>query len=200
MSVEAILPETAIFKLEDIIPYENNPRRITDEAVEAVRESIDRYGYVQSIALRKATNEIVVGHTRFQALQKLGVKEVEVYLLDISEQKAKEYRLIDNRTNELSEWDNKSLVMELREWDERLVETYFPSLDLEIGQLKNMEVTQNQVDSAVEKAGRVKEAIIDPVTKVACPDCAHIFKVKTASLPGVTFADLDKLRDQLKSQ
>ena len=80
------LPEIATLKIDEIIPYENNPRRITPEAIEAVRASVERFGYVQPIALHKATREIVVGHTRFQALQKLGVKQVQVYLLDITEQ------------------------------------------------------------------------------------------------------------------
>jgi len=195
-----LLPETVTMKLTEIVPYANNPRRITEEAINAVKQSIEKFGYVQPIALRKATNEIVVGHTRYNALKRLGVEEVQVYLLDISEEKAKQYRLVDNRTNELSEWDHKSLVLELREWDAQLLETYFPNIDLEIGQLKSMEVTQNQVDQAVTKATNVREASIDPLTKVICPDCDHSFKVKAASLPGITFSDLDKLRAQAQEQ
>ena len=193
-----LLPETVTMKLTDIKPYTNNPRRITEEAINAVKQSIEKFGYVQPIALRKATNEIVVGHTRYAALGRLGVEEVEVYLLDISEEKAKQYRLVDNRTNELSEWDHKSLVLELREWDTQLLESYFPNIDLEIGQLKSMEVTQNQVDQAVTKATNVREASIDPLTKVVCLDCDHTFKVKAASLPGISFSDLDKLRAQVR--
>lgn len=195
-----LLPETVTMKLDDIVPYANNPRRITDEAIAAVKQSIEKFGYVQPIALRKATNEIVVGHTRFQALRQLGVGEIQVYLLDISEEKAKQYRLVDNRTNELSEWDHKSLVLELREWDKQLLEDYFPNVDLEIGQLKSMEVTQQDMDQAVTKAATVREVQLDPLTKVVCPDCDHTFKVKAASLPGITFSDLDKLRAQAKEQ
>ena len=195
-----LLPEAVTMKLTDIIPYSNNPRRITEEAIEAVKQSIEKFGYVQPIALRKATNEIVVGHTRYQALQRLGVKEIEVYLLDIGEEKAKQYRLVDNRTNELSEWDHKSLVMELREWDAKLLEDYFPNIDLEIGQLKDMGMSQREVDRAVDKVANIREVQMDPLTKVVCPDCDHTFKVKAASLPGVTFNDLDKLRTQAQEK
>lgn len=195
-----LLPETVTMKLADIKVYANNPRRITEEAINAVKQSIEKFGYVQPIALRKATNEIVVGHTRFSALTRLGVEEIEVYLLDISEEKAKQYRVIDNRLNELSEWDHKSLVLELREWDTQLLESYFPNIDLEIGQLKSMEVTQSQVDQAVTQATSIREASIDPLTKVVCPGCDHTFKVKAASLPGISFSDLDKLRTQVREQ
>lgn len=192
------LPEVVTLSIEEIIPYENNPRRIPEEAVLAVKESIERYGYVQPIGVQKSTKEIVVGHTRFQALQQLGVKKIQCYLLDIDDQKAREYRLVDNRTNELTEWDHKSLVLELREWETGLLETFFPNADLEIGQLKNMEVTQEEVDKANNDVTKVREPQLDPVTEVVCPSCTGTFKVKSASLPGITIGDLEELRAAMK--
>jgi hypothetical protein len=187
------LPEATMMAIEKIKPYENNPRRITAEAVQAVKQSIESYGYVQPIALHKATNEIVVGHTRYTALKELGVKEVQVYLLDITDEQARQYRLVDNRTNELSEWDHKSLVLELREWDEALLESYFPDVDLEVGMISDDEITQDEIDKASKNVATIKEAPITPVTKVTCPSCFHKFDVKSASLPGLSVADLDTL-------
>lgn len=192
------LPEVVTLPIAEIIPYENNPRRIPEEAVLAVKESIQRYGYVQPIALQKSTRQIVVGHTRFQALQQLGVAEIQCYLLDIDDAKAREYRLVDNRTNELTEWDHASLVLELREWESDLLESFFPNADLEIGQLKKMEVTQEQTEAAAESVTKVREPQLDPVTEVVCPGCSGTFKVKSASLPGITFSDLDELRARMK--
>src|SRR5690348_363088 len=102
------LPKTRTLKVADIKPYFRNPRRITEEAVNAVAESIQRYGYVQPITV-DSDNVIIVGHTRHRALQKLGVKQVQVYVSDLSEEKAKEYRLIDNRTSEMTTWDHEAL-------------------------------------------------------------------------------------------
>lgn len=192
------LPETITLPIEEIIPYENNPRRIPDEAVQAVKDSIQRYGYVQPIGVQKSTRQIVVGHTRYRALKELGAKEVEVYLFDIDDDKAREYRLVDNKSNELTEWDHKALVMELREWEAGLLDSYFPNVDLEIGQLKNMEVTQSDVDKAAQKATTVREPALDPLTVVECPGCHGEFKVKSASLPGITFGDLEELRAAMR--
>lgn len=192
------LPETLTMRLEDIKPYENNPRRITPEAVAAVKQSIERYGYVQPIAVHKGTNEIVVGHTRYAALKELGVEEIGVYVLDITEEKAREYRLIDNKTSELSEWDHNSLVMELREWDQQLLESYFPDVDLEIGQLRDMEVTQDDVDEAVKSVSKIREAPPQPLVEVVCPSCFHTFKVKAASLPGLSHSDIDVLTSRAR--
>jgi hypothetical protein len=185
------LPEAVAMKLADIHPYANNPRRITSEAVQAVKDSIERYGYVQPIALRKATLEVVVGHTRLRALQELGVEECQVYLLDITEQQAKEYRLVDNRTNEMSEWDHKSLVLELREWDAALLDAYFPDVSLEVGLITDALVTLDDTEKASDAVTSIKEARVDALVKVTCPSCFHAFQVKAASLPGLSQNDVD---------
>lgn len=198
MSTEAMLPEVVTLKLSEIKPYENNPRKITEEAIEAVRESIEKFGYVQPIALLKGTNEIVVGHTRYQALQRLGVEEIQVYLLDISEEKAREYRLVDNRTHELTEWDHSSLVMELREWETGLLERYFPDVDLEIGLISNHEITADDMKRAKEEIEHVKDAPTVALVDVECPGCEHVFRVKAASLPGISYADLEELNARVR--
>jgi len=195
---EANLPEIVTLKLTEIKPYKNNPRKITEEAIEAVRDSIEKYGYVQPIALRKATREIVVGHTRYQALQRLKVKEVQVYLLDISEEKAREYRLVDNRTHELTDWDHTSLVMELREWESSLLERFFPDVDLEIGLIHSQLITADDVARASEEIKKIRDAPIVSLVDVICPGCEHTFRVKAASLPGISYADLEELNARVR--
>jgi hypothetical protein len=187
MAVE--LPTTVTLPLSEIKPYENNPRTISPEAVDAVKTSIENYGYVQPIVVDK-DHVVIVGHTRLQALQALGVTEAPVYIFQGTEEQAREYRLIDNRTGELSQWDHKALILELREFEEPLLAAFFPDVDLEIGQLKDMDVTQEDVDKATEKVMSVKSATIAPLVTVECPSCFHNFKVKAASLPGLTAQDL----------
>jgi len=187
MAVE--LPTTVVLPLDEIKPYENNPRNITPEAVEAVKTSIENYGYVQPIVVDR-DYVVIVGHTRLQALKALGVTEAPVYVFKGSDEKAREYRLIDNRTGELSQWDHKALVLELREFEEPLLNQFFPDVDLEIGQLRDMEVTNEDVEKATQQVTTVKPATIAPLVEVECPSCFHSFKVKAASLPGLTAQDL----------
>jgi len=187
MAVE--LPTTVVLPLDEIKPYENNPRNITPEAVEAVKTSIENYGYVQPIVVDREY-VVIVGHTRLQTLKALGVTEAPVYVFKGSDEKAREYRLIDNRTGELSQWDHKALVLELREFEEPLLNQFFPDVDLEIGQLRDMEVTNEDVEKATQQVTTVKPATIAPLVEVECPSCFHSFKVKAASLPGLTAQDL----------
>ncbi len=52
-------------KIEDIIPYKNNPRN-NDKAVEIVEKSIKEFGFQNPVILDK-NNEIIAGHTRIRA-------------------------------------------------------------------------------------------------------------------------------------
>lgn len=98
--------------LDQIIPYENNPRN-NENAVEAVANSIKEFGFNQPIAVDK-NGIIVVGHTRYKAAEKLGIKEVPVVVLDdLTDEQIKAYRIADNSTNELAEWDFEKLGLEL---------------------------------------------------------------------------------------
>lgn len=93
-------------------PYDRNPRR-NDAAVDAVANSITEFGFKNPIIVDKDL-VIIAGHTRLKAAKKLGLKEVPVVIAsDLSEEQAKAFRLADNKTAELAEWDDDLLQEEL---------------------------------------------------------------------------------------
>jgi DNA modification methylase len=99
-------------KLADIRPYANNPR-LNDEAVDAVAASIQEFGFRQPIVI-DAEGVIIVGHTRWKAAQKLGLDEVPVHVAtDLSSAQLKAYRIADNQSATIAEWDFKLLPLEL---------------------------------------------------------------------------------------
>ena len=87
--------------LDAVTPYAGNPRRISAAAVAAVAESIRRYGFRQPIVV-DAEGMVIVGHTRLQAAQKLGLDSVPVHVADLTPAQAAAYRLGDNRTGEVA--------------------------------------------------------------------------------------------------
>jgi DNA modification methylase len=97
--------------VDSIKPYPRNPRR-NEGAVTAVANSITAYGFRQPIVVDKA-GVIVVGHTRWKAAQQLGMTQVPVHVADLTPEQAKAYRLADNKTNEIAEWDEELLAGEL---------------------------------------------------------------------------------------
>jgi ParB-like chromosome segregation protein Spo0J len=69
----------------EIIPYSNNPRK-NDKAVDFVAKSIKEYGFKNPIILDKE-NQIIAGHTRLKAAEKLGLKELD-FDLELTGKKA----------------------------------------------------------------------------------------------------------------
>lgn len=98
----------------DVRPYENNPRKIPQKAVDAVAASIREFGFKQPIVVDR-DGVIIAGHTRLLASQKLGLEKVPVIVAsDLTEELANAYRLADNRTGEIAMWDRPVLDDELR--------------------------------------------------------------------------------------
>ena len=98
--------------LAQIKPYERNPRK-NDGAVDAVAESICQCGYVAPIIVDE-NGVILAGHTRYKALQKLGHATARVCVADgLREEQKRKYRILDNKTGEIAEWDNDLLSIEL---------------------------------------------------------------------------------------
>lgn len=106
-------------------PYPGNPR-INDAAVDAIAESIRQCGYRAKIIVNEDM-VVLAGHTRLKAIKRLGWPEVEVQVeRGLTEEQARKYRLLDNKTAELAEWDFDKLREELEGLD-------FGDLDLEWG-------------------------------------------------------------------
>ncbi|MFO8012589.1 MAG: DNA modification methylase [Phycisphaerae bacterium] len=100
--------------IDDIRPYERNPR-INDQAVDAVARSLEEFGFRQPIVV-DAEGVIVCGHTRWKAAKKLGLAKVPVHVAeDLTPEQIRAYRIADNQTGTLAEWDFEILPIELAE-------------------------------------------------------------------------------------
>ena len=103
--------------IASIKPYENNPRE-NDAGVDAVAASIRAFGFRQPIVVDE-DGVIIVGHTRCKAALKLDLEEVPVHVaVGMSKAQAQAYRIADNQTATLSQWDNDKLPLELAQLQE----------------------------------------------------------------------------------
>lgn len=101
-------------EIGNIIPYENNPRR-NDKAVQAVANSLQEFGYINPIIVNEDM-VVLAGHTRLKAMKDLGVESVEVVVVSgLTEEEERAFRIADNRTHEISDWDDALLVSEMKE-------------------------------------------------------------------------------------
>ena len=98
--------------LKELKPYENNPRS-NDEAVEYVANSIKEFGFKNPIILDN-NNVIICGHTRYKAAKKLEIQSIPcIVCSDLTPEQIKTFRLVDNKTAEIADWDMDLLNKEL---------------------------------------------------------------------------------------
>lgn len=89
--------------------WRDNPRLNDGAAVDAVVDSIKRFGFASPIIAR-LDGEVIAGHTRLKAALKLGLDRVPVRFMDLDPADAKLLALADNRVGELAEWDEDKLA------------------------------------------------------------------------------------------
>lgn len=104
--------EFLTLKISDIIPYDKNPRK-NENAVPGVQESIRQCGDLDPIEIDE-NNIILSGHTRLMALKRAGYTETDVVrYTGLTEEQKKKYRLLANKTAEMSDWDYDLLAGEI---------------------------------------------------------------------------------------
>lgn len=186
---KASLGELRVVKIEQVLPYDKNPRKINKEGIKAVKESIEKFGYNVPIVV-DSNMVVVTGHSRLMACKELKMVEVSVLVAShLTEKQAKEFRIADNRISELSKWDDELLVSELR--DIGLggeMDAFFKSGELSslMGELDKAgssveATTQEQIDAAQDIRDKVFEKNEDQnentLQKVVCKCCAEEFHV-----------------------
>lgn len=104
-------------KITEITPYERNPRN-NDNAVDAVAASIREFGWRAPIVVDK-DRVVICGHTRLKAAKRLGLAEVPVHIAaDLTPEQIQAYRIADNKTGEIAEWNFDLLPLEIKELQE----------------------------------------------------------------------------------
>lgn len=177
--------EVRNLKIDDIKPYENNPRNNLD-AVDATANSIKEFGWRQPIVVDK-DKVIVAGHTRYYAAKKLGYDVVPVVdASDLSDEQVRAYRLADNKTGELAEWDFKLLDTELQD----ILDIDMSDFGFELDISEDEEVKEDDFDEEVPEEPKSKLGQIYQLGRhrLMCGDSTNSESVK--KLLGGVQADL----------
>ena len=181
-----------IADINSIKPYENNPRKLSEKAIETVAMSLKEYGFRQPIVVDK-DRIIVVGHTRFRASKKLGFKEVPITIADnLTTEQINAYRIADNRTAEESEWDSELLKMEIKDLEAK--DFKLDLLGFNEDQLNDMLFEEKQ---GLTDEDEVPEAPEEPITKLG-----DIWKLGNHRLmcgDSIDIKDIEKLMNGQKA-
>lgn len=148
--------------INEIKPYEKNPRK-NKNAVSVVAKSIQEFGWRAPIVVDKDM-VIICGHTRLQAAQKLKLKTVPIHIADnLTPEQVQAYRIADNKTGEISEWDMDLLTAELAELQQLEIKME------DFGFCEADQIEWSSVEDLTEESYKEPEKV-----KLSCPHCGHI--------------------------
>lgn len=150
--------------IELLKPASYNPRKMNEKDKENLRTSIERFGMVDPLIVNKhkgRENIIIGGHQRYLVAKEIGIKELPVVYVDLSEEKEKELNLRLNRNQ--GEWDYDALA----ELDVELLK--------DVG-FEDYEIIDTDVD--VDKFFEEADERSEPKKKkIKCPKCGHEFEI-----------------------
>jgi len=136
-------PCLLVKKISEISPSKYNPRTISDESLGRLTKSLAEFGNIQPITWNARTGNVVGGHQRLKVYQAMGKTEVEVWAVDLSEQKEKAANIALNKlSGEFDMTSLKDLIEEINTGDIDLDITGFSSNEIE----QIMVAFQGQVD------------------------------------------------------
>ena len=143
--------------IDELIPYENNVR-INDNAVDVVANSIKEFGFKNPVIIDK-DGVIVAGHTRVEACKKLGIDKVPCIIADdLTEEQIKAFRIADNSSAQVAEWDMQKLMAELETIDYDMSKYGLAEQMAEIAKIidENKEVEEDDFDGELPEEPKAK--------------------------------------------
>jgi len=119
--------ETEVVDITSLKPYPKNPRR---GDVDEIAQSLKVNGQYKPIVVNKRDQTILAGNHTWRAARSLGWTHIAVSYVDVDDYGAQKIVLADNRTSDMSTYDDTKLL-ELLESLPSLDGTGFKAVDLE---------------------------------------------------------------------
>lgn len=145
---------------------EYNPRQMTKQQHDHLRESIERFGLVDPVIVNENEHRkdiIVGGHMRYEIAKELGMKLIPCVYVNLDEQQEKELNIRLNKNT--GEWDF-----------DLLASTFDPDLLVDIGFTDNelgLNIDKIEVDENIEPQQEEKKE----KKEVRCPQCDTTFEL-----------------------
>ena len=106
-------------QLSELRPAPYNARQSSKAQEKQLQASLQKFGVVEPIIFNKQTGYVVGGHFRLRELTKMGYKEVECVIVDLSEDDEKELNIRLNANTGSWDWDglaNNFDANDLTDW------------------------------------------------------------------------------------
>ena len=101
--------------ISQVKQHPRNVRIHTKKNIDVIKKSLQEYGQVKPILVQKSTNYVIAGNGTLQAAISLGWTQILCNILDLDDDKANALGILDNKSTDLSQWDQKGLLQLLQE-------------------------------------------------------------------------------------
>jgi hypothetical protein len=112
--------------LADLTLDPENARLHNEVNLEAIKESLKKFGQVEPLIVRAGTSVVVGGNGRLQAMRELGWKSASCHVVDLTDDQARALALALNRTAELADWDYSQLASAFENLDREMLVGWSP--------------------------------------------------------------------------
>lgn len=146
-------------KLDQLNPAEYNPRTITKEEFEGLKESLKAFGQQENLIVNKDMT-VISGHQRLEAMKALGWNEAVCNMVDLDKHAEKKFNVIMNSTAISGKYDDLKLseILEELKLDddyESLRLNELEPLDLSPTEVEEDEAPEVSSEPAVSKQGEI---------------------------------------------
>lgn len=171
-------------KVADLVPYARNSRTHSEQQIAQIAASITEWGFTTPILI-DTDNNIIAGHGRLAAAQKLGLKDVPCIVADgWTDAQKKAYVIADNKLALNAGWDNEMLAVEFGELRELGFDVALTGFELgEIDALTPIKVDGLTNDDAVPETPAQPKTVLGDIWllgnhRLMCGDSTSIDAVE----------------------
>lgn len=182
--------EISMIPIDDLIPYERNPRQHPESQIEELKNSIRQWGWTMPVLVDE-NQTVLAGHGRLFAAKELGISDIPcIKASGWSEEQKKAYVIADNQIANNSNWDTSLLIKELRlvnesgfdmsqfGFDASYFDSYEPvyNPDFDRSSIQDSDIgkAQGKIDTQINGLQQEKA---DLAVEVMCPHCGGEFSV-----------------------
>lgn len=152
--------------LASLTPDPLNAREHGERNLQAIMQSLDLYGQVKPIVVRKKGKTVMAGNGTLAAAKALGWTKIAASVVEMDEFQAVGYGLADNRTAELATWKLKVLEQHAKFLEE--------NAKVAVG-FTAEEVFAMRLEDFVEPPAQFPEVDEDIEIEHQCPKCGYLF-------------------------
>lgn len=164
--------QTVERSIDELKPADYNPRRLTEKQAADLRDSMEKYGFVEPVVVnmhKDRKNIIIGGHQRVRIAAELGMETVPCVELKLTKDKERELNIRLNKNT--GEWDFDLLANyfdagELEEWGFTDAELFFDK-DLETDELPELDGEESDFTQVTITLHKDQKTVLDDAIKAA---------------------------------